>query len=209
MNIVIEDIGGYVSMLVHRHRWKKKYGTNTYPTNIFKIPCVSVGKGTYGPIKAITSTLEAKLIIGNYCSIAEGVTFVVSSDHPTNYLSTFPFKKRIIHNGDDAVTKGDIIIGDDVWIGTNAIILSGVKIGQGAVIAAGSVVTKNVPSYSIVGGVPAKVIKYRFDQQTVNKLLTLDLSKLSKESIIKYEELLYKNVDDVDIEEYQKILNSK
>ncbi|MDD6594903.1 MAG: CatB-related O-acetyltransferase [Sharpea porci] len=206
MNLIIEDVGNYFSMLLHRHRWKKKYGTATYPTCIFHIQCVSVGKGTYGPIQAITSTTESKLIIGNYCSIANGVVFVVSSDHPMNYLSTFPFKRLIINNDDDAITKGDIIVSDDVWIATNAIILSGVKIGQGAVIAAGSVVTKDVPAYSIVGGVPARVIKYRFDQQTIKELLTLDLSKLTKESIINNEKLLYEDVHNVDIDDYRKIL---
>ena len=78
----------------------------------------------------------------------------------------------------EAGTKGSIIVKDDVWIGTNAIICSGVTIGQGAIIAAGAVVTKDVAPYAIVGGNPAKVIKYRFDEEIRNKLLSIDIVEL-------------------------------
>ena len=74
--------------------------------------------------------------------------------------------------------KGDIIIGDDVWIGAESIIGAGVKIGQGAVIGAGSVVTKDVPPYAVACGIPAKVIKYRFSEELINKLLNIDIKKL-------------------------------
>ena len=89
------------------------------------------------------------------------------------FFSTYPYELLILKSreGGIAVAKGDIVIGDDVWIGENAIICSGVTIGQGAIVAAGAVVTKDVEPYAIVGGNPAKVIKYRFDENICKKLL--------------------------------------
>ena len=75
------------------------------------------------------------------------------------------------------LTNGDIVVGDDVWVGQRAIIMSGVNIGQGAVIGAGAIVTKNVPPYAIVGGIPAKVIRYRFSEELIQELLKIDYSK--------------------------------
>lgn len=83
----------------------------------------------------------------------------------------------------EAISKGDIIVKDDVWIGRNALIMSGVNIGQGAVIAAGAVVTKDVPPYAIVGGVPAKVIRYRFEEEIINELVNVDFDKFNVEFI--------------------------
>lgn len=98
--------------------------------------------------------------------------------------------------GKDAFSKGDIIVDDDVWIGYGATIMSGVHIGQGAVVAAGAVVTKDVPPYAIVGGVPAKVIKYRFEPEMIEELLKVDYSKLTKEDIEKHIDDLYKKLKD-------------
>ena len=102
----------------------------------------------------------------------------------------------------EAKSKGDIIIKDDVWIGTNAIILSGVTIGQGAIIAAGAVVTKDVPPYAIAGGNPAQIIKYRFEPEIIEKLKKFDYSKLTEEKIQKlglklYKEITKENVDNL------------
>ena len=80
----------------------------------------------------------------------------------------------------DPVKKGNIEIGDDVWLGTDALIMGGVKIGNGAIVAAGSIVTKNVPAYAIVGGCPAKVIKYRFPDSMIVELLKIDWGKLDR-----------------------------
>lgn len=104
-----------------------------------------------------------------------------------------PFRIRHIlwGGGTEALSKGDIIINDDVWIGCNAIILSGVNIGQGAVVAAGAVVTNDIPPYAIVGGVPAKVIKYRFETAIIDELLKVDYSKLTDEAIKQNIEKLY------------------
>jgi tetrahydrodipicolinate N-succinyltransferase len=102
----------------------------------------------------------------------------LGGEHKVDGISTFPFKVKCFGYEMEAGSKGDIIIGDDVWLCTNAIICSGIKIGQGAVVAAGAVVTKDVEPYAIVGGNPAKVIKYRFGEKIRNKLQEIDLIKL-------------------------------
>ena len=114
-----------------------------------------------------------------------------------------PFKNKLMNDfsGIEAETKGKTIIEDDVWIGINSLILSGIKIGQGAVIAAGSVVTKDVPPYAIVGGNPAHILKYRFNNNIINKLLNIDFDKLEYEKIIKE---LYIKVDDKNIDKILK-----
>ena len=124
-------------------------------------------------------------LIGRFCSIAEDVR-VISLTHPSSvYVSTSPsFYSTACQNGQTfvnenkfeeilTVDKQNAIIGNDVWIGTKVLIKGGVKIGDGAIIAMGSIVTKDVPPYSIVGGVPAKVLKYRFTEEQIEKLKTI------------------------------------
>ncbi len=122
-----------------------------------------------------------KLTIGKFCSIACGAKFIFNSaNHAMKSLSTYPFPiffeewNLDIRNVKSAWdNKGDIIIGNDVWVGYEAVILSVVKIGDGAIIGARAVVTKDVEPYSVVGGIPAKEIKKRFDDKTIQTLLTL------------------------------------
>ena len=121
-----------------------------------------------------------RLIIGKFCSIACGAKFLFNSaNHTLNSLSTFPFP-IFPEEWDESMTvtdawdnKGDIVIGNDVWIGYEAVIMAGVHIGDGAIIATRSVVTKDVPSYAIVGGIPAKKIRSRFDEATIELLQKL------------------------------------
>lgn len=154
--------------------WRKRNRHNfTRPVNHFKMDAVVVGKGTYGNLNVVSRNYQdVKLVIGNYCSIADGVKFLLSGNHQYDIFSTYPYELLILHNpkAGIAIAKGDIKVGDDVWIGANAIICSGVSIGQGAIIAAGAIVTKDVEPYAIVGGNPAKVIKYRFNENIRKKL---------------------------------------
>ena len=124
---------------------------------------------------------QDKLVIGKFCSIACGAKFLFNSaNHTLSSLSTYPFplffeewnleKKEVTQAWDN---KGDIIVGNDVWIGYEAVILAGVHIGDGAVIGTRAVVTKDVPPYTIVGGVPAKPIKKRFPEKTISMLLDM------------------------------------
>ena len=101
----------------------------------------------------------------------------MSGEHSITGIMTYPLIDDVKIN---SRSKGDIIVADDVWIGYGATIMSGVHIGQGAVVAADAVVTKDVPPYAIVGGVPAKVIKYRFEPEMIEELLKVDYSKLTK-----------------------------
>ncbi len=122
-----------------------------------------------------------KLMIGKFCSIACGAKFLFNSaNHTMTSLSTYTFplffeewgleKQKVTEAWDN---KGDIVIGNDVWIGFEAVILSGVTIGDGAIIGSRAVVTKDVPPYTIVGGVPARTIRRRFDEETIGKLLQM------------------------------------
>lgn len=130
-------------------------------------------------------TIDTCESVGRYCSVAAGVR-IGEPDHPVDWLSTSPFQYDVDRFGwhpsaDDyeaatdraAFGKGPARIGNDVWIGANATILRGVSIGDGAIVAAGAVVTADVPPYAVVGGVPARVIKMRFDPALVEELLEL------------------------------------
>ena len=140
---------------------------------------MSFGKYTYGTPTVYWKNDNAKLIVGNFCSIATNVKIYLGGNHRTDWVTTYPFgyMHEITFNNFDGVghpsTKGDIIIGNDVWIGDNVTIMSGVTIGDGAVIANNSHVVKNVEPYSLVGGNPAKLIKYRFTQEQIAKLLEI------------------------------------
>ena len=183
--------------------WRaQNYFNNTRIGRVSEAECISVGIGTYGCINAINTRNTSKLVIGNYCSIADDVVFVVCSDHPLNYLSTFPFKSVLFGGRNvDALSKGDIVVDDDVWIGYGATILSGVHIGQGAVVAAGAVVSKDVSPYTVVGGVPAKVIKHRFSQPVIDYLITFDYGALTEELARSHIDVFYKPIDVMKLEE--------
>lgn len=132
-----------------------------------------------------------KLKIGKFCSIACGAKFLfTSANHTLRSLSTYPFPIFFEEWGLDAKNiceawdnKGDIVIGNDVWIGFEAVILSGVTIGDGAIIGTRAVVTKDVPPYTIVGGIPAKPIRKRFDDKTISQLEALNWWDWDEETI--------------------------
>lgn len=132
-----------------------------------------------------------RLIIGKFCSIACGAKFIFNSaNHTMKSLSTYQFplffeewdldKKDVADSWDN---KGDIVIGNDVWIGYEAVIMSGVTIGDGAIIGTRAVVTKDVPPYTIVGGIPAKQIRKRYSDETIDTLLKIQWWNWSKEKI--------------------------
>ena len=132
-----------------------------------------------------------KLIIGKFCALARGIKFIMNgANHKMSGFSTYPF--YIFGNGWEKATpgekellfKGDTVVGNDVWIGYESTMMPGVKIGDGAIIAAKSVVVNNVSPYTVVGGNPAKVIKQRFDNEIIEKLLKIawwnwDIEKIS------------------------------
>ena len=168
--------------------------TTVYLKNVVSNPNIIVGEYTmYHDFVSDPTQFEKKnvlyqypingdrLIIGKFCSIACGAKFLfTSANHTMRSLSTYPFPIFFEEWGLDRAdvatawdNKGDIVIGNDVWIGYEAIILSGVTIGDGAIIGARAVVTKDVPPYTIVAGVPAKEIRKRYDPQTIERLCDL------------------------------------
>ncbi|WP_257674866.1 CatB-related O-acetyltransferase [Clostridium felsineum] len=148
-----------------------------------------------------------KLVIGKFCSIACGAKFLMTSgNHSLKSLSTYTFPifndewDMNLKVTDAWDNKGDIVIGNDVWIGYEAVIMSGVTIGDGAIIGTRAVVTKDVPPYTIVGGVPAKIIKKRFSESIISKLLQLNWWNWSYEKI----QLNIKNIQEGNIEKLKK-----
>lgn len=193
-------------------KWRR-YNDNNFTEIDIKsnnIKNCKVGSGTYGIIKVFNDRPERSLLIGNYCSIAQDVTFIVGRDHHIDSISSYPFKQMFgLADSEyrDAISKGDIIVEDDVWIGYGATILSNVIIGQGAVIAAGAVVTQSVPPYAVVGGIPAKVIKYRFSHPVIDYLLTLDYGMLTEEMIKAHIDDLYKQLDEMSLDELKDLFS--
>jgi acetyltransferase-like isoleucine patch superfamily enzyme len=155
-----------------RDYYKKKYN-------------VHIGKYTYG---YEINSIGYGTSIGSFCSIAQGVKIGLMN-HPMQYVSTNPFlyyssRGFLQRNKDDICFEIGAIIEDDVWIGTNAVILPGIVVGKGSVVAAGAVVTKNVSPYEIVGGVPARHIKWRFDDEKKReKLCKIDWANWDDEKI--------------------------
>jgi acetyltransferase-like isoleucine patch superfamily enzyme len=136
----------------------------------------TIGNFTYGSPQVKHWGENAKLTVGKFCSIANDVVIFLGGNHRIDWVTTYPFNVINEHFENARTikghpsTKGDVIIGNDVWIGYGAVIFSGVKIGDGAVIAAKSIVTKDVYPYSVVAGNPARLIKKRFDDKIITQL---------------------------------------
>lgn len=192
---LISKIQSRVLLRKRANEWRSRNAQNyTVALGEFDFEHVSCGAYTYGGVNVIdyAGHTGSKLKIGSFCSIGPNVVFVLNGDHHLNHISTYPFKVKITKDIQyEAISKGNINIGDDVWIGYGATILSGVTIGQGAVIAAESVVSKDVPSYAIVAGTPAKVLKYRFESNIISKLEKIDYSKLTEEMVREHMDEFY------------------
>lgn len=185
--------------------WREKNRHNhTIPENYpFPSNQVSVGSHTYGSLKVIQYRDDVSLRIGSYCSIAEGVVFLLGGEHPTDRLSTFLFQRIMFHKiGVEDHAKGDIIVDDDVWIGYGSIIMSGVHLAKGTIVAAGSVVVKDTEPYSIVGGCPAKLIRKRVPEMLITRTESIDLSKLNRKILQEYSFISEKRVEDYSPEEW-------
>ncbi len=163
---------------------------------------IMIGEHSYGYPEIIwDKNVTAKIIVGKFCSIANNVRIFNGSNHRIDWVTTYPH--RIMFNMDGKykdghpASKGDVIIGNDVWIGSHATILSGVKIGDGAVVAAHCVVVKDVPPYCIVAGNPGVVVKTRFTQVQIEKLLSIKWWDWPDQKIIESVHLLCSsNIDD-------------
>jgi len=138
---------------------------------------VMAGPYTYGRPKVRFRESGAKLVIGRYGSIADRVEILLGGNHRLDWATTYPFPAlprlwpEAAGRSDHHTSRGDVVIGHDVWLGSQCMIMSGVRIGHGAVVAARAVVTRDVPPYAIVAGNPARVVRLRFDEATVAALL--------------------------------------
>lgn len=164
MNLISKAIKRLFRIMIFKKGIYGSYGNgNKFTKGVFLEEASKVGNYNYfGPYVMINHA-----VLGNYCSIAPNVK-IGQGVHSMNFITTYQkISKKLI---DHSLKTEPAIIGNDVWCGANAVIMQGVKIGNGAIIGANSVVTKDVPDYSIVVGVPARVIKYRFDSLMIEEL---------------------------------------
>lgn len=179
-----------------------------YIKNTVTRPTILVGEYTYYDDPVDSEGFEAhvthhyefvgdRLIIGKFCAIAKGVEFIMNgANHRMGGVSTYPFNimgggwEKSVPTMEELPLKGDTVIGNDVWIGQNVTFLPGVHVGDGAIIGANSVVAKDIPAYSIAVGNPCRVVKTRFDEETVNYLLSLKWWDWPAEKIFEHLEAL-------------------
>lgn len=211
--------------MIMEYRHKRMYGKSLYPVHISykcdinnvefeehanvahhaQISNATVGKRT--SIGRYTKVRDAE--IERYCSISWDVTIGAVS-HPSNRITSHAFtyrKKFGISSKDSSLYQKKTIIGNDVWIGCNSVIISGVKVGDGAIIGAGAVVTKDVQPYSIVAGVPAKVLNSRFEKEIVDRLEQIQWWNLEDDLLIKYQHLFSSELNEEVLNELENICN--
>jgi acetyltransferase-like isoleucine patch superfamily enzyme len=166
-----------LTLIIHLFKNKIEAISNKHVINHLKRKGIlKIGEFTYGSPIIHFWDYETKLTFGKYCSISNGAIFILGGNHRKDWVTTFPFNEfpkdfrsaRLIKGHPS--TKGDILIGNDVWIGFGSIILSGVEIGDGSIIGAGSVVSKDVEPYSIYVGNPAKKIGQRFEIEKLKEI---------------------------------------
>ena len=166
---------------------------------------IKIGEHCVGRPYICSNGKECVVTIGNYCSIAPDVIIIPRMMHIPEKnverlrLSTYPLAKlksrKLQAEYDQPIRGGHVRIGSDVWIGARAIIMPGVTVGNGAIIGSGAVVTHNVPAYAVVAGVPAKILRYRFNQDQINELLKISWWSWPKAKIIKNIHFFYDDVD--------------
>ncbi|WP_336732950.1 CatB-related O-acetyltransferase [Chryseobacterium sp. VD8] len=200
INALRIEFFNWISLKVAAVRWRlnNKHNYTALGNLIKDVNKIKVGKYTYGKINIQSfENPNERLLIGNFVSIASDVFFILGGNHPINTFTTFPLKTFFdeLSPLQDATTRGEIVVEDEVWIGTNVIVMSGVTIGKGAIVAAGSVVTKNVAPFSIVGGNPAKFIKWRIPEELIPSRMHVDITDINIDFIKQNMDIFYKKID--------------
>lgn len=208
--MVFTRIKNEINLYLCNKKWKKMHPESkiNFATPI-DLKKVDVGIGSYGSLNIIDYspvTGKSRIKIGAYCSIALGNLFMLGGGHPLHFATTYPFL-NMLYGKEESIDEGNIIIGDDVWIGAQVTIMSGVNIGQGAVIGAKALVTKDIPPYSIAVGIPARVIKYRFNEEIISELLKIDFSSITKETVQKNINLFERPVNMDTVKKIQRLQN--
>lgn len=161
----------------------------------FPLDKIHVGRYTYGKLNVSAfGRNDGHLFIGSFCSIASGVHFLLGGEHDYHTPTTFPLHFFLL-NQDESCSKGDTHVEDDVWIGAHSLILSGITLRRGTVVAAGSVVVKSTEPYSIVGGNPARLIKKRFRQETIDRLMEIDFGLWDEAYLRSHMDELYTHLE--------------
>ena len=213
MGNLVSFIAGRLRDFLLRKKWRKLNPHNNIhlKEGALFYRQVYAGRYSYGEISVVMFNTVDRLLIGDFVSIANGVRFLIGGEHCTQNLLTVPvdilITKSFRYN--DTISRGGVTIGNDVWIGTNAIILGGVKVGQGAIIGAGAVVAKDIPSYAVVVGNPARVVKYRFSEDLIQKMLKIDFSRIDTSFLSSNMPLLYSEDMNESIDKIIKNLKSE
>lgn len=203
--MIIEHLKYLYRVYAMKKKWRQQNSHNhTKLERLCPAELIHVGKHSYGFLDVHCSNRENQLFIGNFVSVGHRSVFLLSSDHDIQRISAFPYLVEVCGKDYEGESRGNIVVEDDVWIGFGATILSGVHIGQGAVIGAGAVVTKDVAPYSVVGGNPARVIKYRFEEPVTAFLKTLDYGQLTDDMVREHTEDLYLKINGMSPEEVKE-----
>ena len=201
----------------------ENFGNITFRTEAGKLSAVgereqllmTAGRGSYiNQADAEVGNSLGHILLGNYCALARGITFMIGMNHDYGAVTTYPFHtaggKRdvMIANRDFAVNHNQIVIGNDVWIGFGVTILGGVRIGNGAVIGAGAVVAKDIPPYAIAVGNPVRIIKYRFPDEVIHKLQKIKWWNWPHEKVLRNQQLL-EHVDEFIAKYYHESMEER
>ena len=197
---VLRLVHRFLTQRAFRRQWRRRnqHNETKMGDRLFPIDVVTVGKGTYGTlnVQSLYVTEKERLVIGNYVSIAPDVTFFLGVNHQMQTVTTYPFYSKWIGRSPiDAVSKGPIVVEDEVWIGTGAMIFSGVTIAKGAIVGAGAVVTRDVPPYAIVAGNPGRVTRFRFSEDVVEILKPIFMANLPEEWIRANMDTIYTKIE--------------
>lgn len=202
-----------------------EYKTSCFLKNVIQAPNILVGDYTYYDDDSHPEEFEKRnvlfnypefgdrLVIGKFCAIASGTKFIMGpANHRISSVTTYPFhvfggvwQERTPPHMEQLPFKGDTVVGNDVWIGRESVIMPGVRIGDGAIIAACSVVTREIPPYTVAGGNPAAVIRPRFDSELTELLLELKWWDFPPEQLAEFLPVLC----DPDLEKVKRILRAR